>query len=176
MLIHRITFAIFLFPVLAIAQKTMEGSVVEGVGRKPLAFANVFISNSTKGQNTDENGRFKFTDVPPGAIDLVITYVGYETFTLRLNADTLKRPLIAIMIPKANELQEVTIKRLRNGFEEYFPLFRDNFIGKTGFSEACKFKNAKALWFSMNDDDTELSVHAEEPLVVENKSLGYLIN
>lgn len=154
----------------------IEGRVVDGTDRRPLALANVFISNSTNGQTTDEQGRFRLTAVPSGVVNLVVTYVGYETFSLPVRTDTLRRPLEILLLPKATELQAVTIKRLRNGYQDYFPLFQEHFMGQTAFSKTCKLLNPKALWFSMSEDQTTLTVQADEPLLIENEALGYRVH
>ncbi|WP_238808090.1 carboxypeptidase-like regulatory domain-containing protein [Emticicia aquatica] len=175
--IQRIVFLITIvfFPILTFSQRNIEGKVIGGDDRKALQFANVFISNSTKGQQTDEKGKFKLVNVPSGVLDLVISYIGYETLSIKIKADTLKKPLLILLSPDAIALQGITVKRLRNGFELYYPLFREYFIGKTEFSASCKLKNPKALWFSMNDDHSELTIKADEPLEIENKALGYII-
>ena len=167
--------SILCFPLLTFCQRSIEGKVVGGDDGKPLLFANVFISNSTKGQQTDDKGKFKLTNIPLGVQDLVISYVGYETLSIKIKADTLKNPLLILLKPNAIALQGVTVKRLRNGFEKYYPLFRDNFIGTTTFSESCILKNPKALWFSISDDESELTIKADEPLEIENRALGYTI-
>ena len=163
------------FPLVVFSQSTIQGRVISGDDQKPLVFANVFISNTTKGQQTDEQGKFKLTQVPSGVIDLIVSYIGYETFSLQFRADTLKRPLLLVLAPNAIELEGVAIKRLKNGYEKYFPLFKDYFIGKTNFSKSCKLKNPKALWFMMSDDQTELIIRADELLEIENKALGFTI-
>lgn len=165
----------FCFPLYVFCQRTIEGRVIGADDRKPLLFANVFISNSTKGQQTDDKGKFKLSNVPSGVIDLVVSYVGYDTFSIKLKADTLKKPLLILLTPDAISLQGVTIKRMRNGFERFFPLFREHFLGKTAFSAHCKLKNPEALWFSLNNDESELTIGANEPLEIENKALGYVI-
>lgn len=166
---------IFCFSLPALCQINIEGRVVDANDKKPLLFANVFISNTTKGQQTDEKGRFKLTNVPSGTIDLVISYVGYKTFSLQLKADTLKKPLLIMLNADAIELQGVTVKRVKDGFKKYFYLFEEGFMGKTEFSKDCKLKNPKALNFSMDNNDSELVIRAEEPLIIENKALGYVV-
>lgn len=163
------------FPLLSFAQRNIEGRVISGEDRKPLSFANVFISNSTKGQQADDKGRFKLTNVPAGVLDLVVSFVGYETISIKIKADTLRKPLLIMLSPDAIALQGVTIKRLKNGFERYYPLFKEHFLGKTAFSEDCVLKNPKALWFSLSDDESELTINADEPLEIENRALGYTI-
>ncbi|MFY7909677.1 MAG: carboxypeptidase-like regulatory domain-containing protein [Emticicia sp.] len=163
------------FPLLSFAQRNIEGRVISGEDRKPLSFANVFISNSTKGQQADDKGRFKLTNVPAGVLDLVVSFVGYETISIKVKADTLRKPLLIMLSPDAIALQGVTVKRLKNGFERYYPLFKEHFLGKTLFSESCVLKNPKALWFSLSDDESELTINADEPLEIENRALGYTI-
>lgn len=166
---------LLVFPLVGFGQLNMEGRVIDASDKKPLVFANVFISNTTKGQQTDEKGRFKLTNVPSGTIDLVISYVGYVTFSMQLKTDTLKRPLLILLTADAIELQGVTIKRIKDGYKKYAHIFQEGFMGSTAFSKACKLKNPKALTFSMNHDDSQLIIRADEPLVIENKELGYTI-
>ncbi len=166
---------IFYSSISGICQHTIEGRVIDAADKKPLIFANVFISNTTKGQQTDDKGRFKITNAPSGTIDLVISYIGYETFSLQLKADTLKKPLLIILNANSIELQAITIKRIKDGFKRYFYVFEEGFMGKTTFSKECKLKNPKALTFTMSNDDSELIIRADEPLEIENKALGYVI-
>lgn len=163
------------FPLFVFSQRNIEGKVLGADDRKPLIFANVFISNSTKSQQTDDKGHFKLMNVPAGVLDLVVSYVGYEKLSIRIKADTLRKPLLILLSPDAVALQGVTIKRLRLGFEKYGQLFLDNFMGRTEFSKSCFLKNPKALWFSLNDDESELTIRADEPLIIENDALGYII-
>lgn len=162
-------------PSLSFCQRNIEGRVISGDDRKPLSFANVFISNSTKGQQADDKGRFKLTNVPAGVLDLVVSFIGYETISIKIKADTLRKPLLIMLSPDAIALQGVTVKRLRNGFERYYPLFKEHFLGRTAFSESCILKNPKALWFSLSDDESELTIKANEALEIENRALGYTI-
>jgi hypothetical protein len=159
----------------SLAQINIEGRVVDAADKKPLSFANVFISNTTKGQHTDDKGRFKLTNVPSGTIDLIISYVGYQTFSLQLKVDTLKRPLLIMLNTDAIELQGVTVKIIKDGYKKYFHVFQEGFMGVTEFSKECKLKNPGVLTFRMNHDDTELIIRADEPLEIENKVLGYVV-
>ncbi len=56
---------------------TATGTVVNPDG-KPLAGTSVILRGSTMGTTTDENGKFKLTDVPQNG-ELVFSYIGYET-------------------------------------------------------------------------------------------------
>jgi hypothetical protein len=157
------------------AQSTIQGKVI-GAQNEPLPFAGVFVSNSTRGVAADANGRFVLDKVPSGVIELVGTYMGYENLVVRLKADTLRGLLVLRMKPQAKQLSEVTVKRLRNGFEQYYDQFLKHFLGQTPNARSCKLRNPKAIWFSLNDDNSVLTVRADEPLKIENKALGYEIS
>jgi hypothetical protein len=162
-------------PITLAAQTTISGKIIAATDKKPLLFASVFISNTTKGQQTDENGAFQLNDVPAGEIDLVVTYVGFKRYSKRLKVDTLTRPLLIVLYPDEINLSGVTIRELRYGFKEYYPLFLEHFIGKTNFSESCKLLNPKDLRFALSEDGNEVIITAAKPLMVENMALGYTV-
>ncbi|MFC7668000.1 carboxypeptidase-like regulatory domain-containing protein [Hymenobacter humi] len=69
---------LFLRPNLAQAQSSISGIVQDSVTRQPLAFASVFLANTTLGVTTTEQGTFEFPRVPAGTYDVVGSYVGYR--------------------------------------------------------------------------------------------------
>lgn len=62
---------------------SIEGTVRNEAGMVVKA-ATVIVKGTSKGTATDENGKFKFADVPIGST-LVITHISYETFTMDVN-------------------------------------------------------------------------------------------
>ncbi|MEJ7659988.1 MAG: carboxypeptidase-like regulatory domain-containing protein [Hymenobacter sp.] len=52
--------------------------VLDSATRQPLAFASVFLANTTLGATTTEQGEFVFSKVPAGSYDIVGSYVGYN--------------------------------------------------------------------------------------------------
>ena len=58
----------------------IEGTVVDADTKEPIAKCEV-ISSSHGTKFTDENGRFNFTDVEPGSIELTYKATGYENIT-----------------------------------------------------------------------------------------------
>ncbi len=157
------------------AQFKLVGQVQETTSRKNIPFANVFFANTTKGTQSDENGNFAIVIEKAGVYDLVVSFIGYETLSFQVKVDTLKSKLVILLNPKINELQAINIRRMKNGFEQYYELFKDNFIGKTNFSKTCKLKNPRSIWFVEDQDAAQVQVNAEDVLVVENKALGYVI-
>ncbi len=64
----------------AIAQNgTIRGNVYDKDSGEPVIYCNVLISGTGKGATTDLDGFFTITDVAPGDITLVSTYIGYDS-------------------------------------------------------------------------------------------------
>ena len=65
----------FIIPVFALAQTgDIEGTVYQRSTEKPLAGADVHITETDQRQKTDENGIFRFTELPEGTYTFVVTH------------------------------------------------------------------------------------------------------
>ena len=67
------------------AQGTVTGRILDGDSGEPLPGVNAMIEGTTIGSITDLEGQFTITNVPTGGRSLVLSYVGYETVTQRIN-------------------------------------------------------------------------------------------
>jgi Carboxypeptidase regulatory-like domain len=63
-------------------QQTLRGQVFDAVAQKALAGATVLLEGSTSGTSTDENGKFRFENLPVGRYRLRISFVGYDTLVV----------------------------------------------------------------------------------------------
>ncbi len=172
----RITFAVLFFlgqPVWA--QLTIRGQVVGGKDQQPLPFANVFLSNTTKGVLTDEAGSFTLVNVPAGKFDLIVSYIGFAT--LKTTIQTQEQKTYRFVLKQLdNQLNGVTVKaRRRQGpdWNRQLALFTDNFIGRSENSIQCRLLNPEVL--SFQETTEALTVSAQEPLLIDNQALGYRI-
>ena len=69
----------FLFPFVALAQNGLITGRVTIAGTKtPVAQANVFLSNTTAGSATDNDGNYALRNLRPGEYTFVVSIVGYE--------------------------------------------------------------------------------------------------
>lgn len=62
-------------------QPTLSGRITDK-NNTSIPFTNVFLKNTSYGTTTDKTGRFRLTSVP-GTYTLVISSVGYATYTHR---------------------------------------------------------------------------------------------
>ncbi|MFD1142382.1 carboxypeptidase-like regulatory domain-containing protein [Larkinella insperata] len=156
-----------------LAQPSLQGVVVSGDNGEPLPSANVFLANTTKGTVTDNSGKFRITQLPPGRFDLVVSYVGFETLVIPIHTDSLKYYRI-LLTPSANQLAEVKIKARRDpDWEQNLAFFRKNFIGQSVNAARCRLLNPEVLWFDDDRANLRLTAGAREPLLIENQALGY---
>ena len=157
------------------AQFTLKGRVVNDVDEQPVPFCSVFLANTTKGTSADENGNFVLPNLPPGRFDLVVSSVGFETVALPLNTNQPASLLIRVR-PSATQLAEVQVRANRDPeWLEHLDLFIKNFIGTSANAQNCKILNQNTLWFDDNRATMRLVGGAKEPLMIENKALGYRI-
>lgn len=157
------------------AQITIRGQVQNGANQEVLPFANVFLSGTTKGTMTDQDGSFTLLNVPPGKFDLIVSYIGFATLKTTIQTQEQKQYRF-ILKPLANHLAGVTItarRRRDSDWAEQLNLFTDFFIGRSQNARYCQLLNPEVLSFSRRSDTLRAS--AQEPLLVENRALGYRI-
>ena len=103
----------------ASAQNASIVGTVTDADKQPLLGVNVFLSNSQKGAQTNENGRFEISNISSGELTLTVSYVGFKTqeITTTITSNETKE-LPTIILYEGNEiLQEVVVNgERRNKF------------------------------------------------------------
>jgi hypothetical protein len=170
---------LFIFLVMGIitsAQVSLKGKVLSADTRQPVVAANVYLSSTSVGTITDAKGEFLIPRFPAGRFDLVVSFIGYETYKLELRSDQLPGQLEIVLQPKTNELKEVIVESYdKDGWEKYGKIFTDNFIGTASFSQDCKLINADAVHFKFEKKRNIIKATADEQLIIENHALGYIL-
>ena len=59
---------------------TLEGEVLDGSNKSPLAFANVILEGTSLGSASDNEGRFRIENIEAGTYTIFASYMGYSTF------------------------------------------------------------------------------------------------
>ena len=159
---------------ITLAQTVISGKVIDADTKEPLSRASVFAQNTTRGTTTDSSGLFHLS-LEKGGYELVISYTGYTSKTIKIQG---KENLeLAIEMQKADNSLDLVIIRSSNevpdGWEKYGKFFLQHFIGSTPFSDSCILQNPQVLKFLYFKKSDRLKVLASEPLIIENKALGY---
>lgn len=97
-----------------LAQRTenasVRGNIFDRETAQPLAYATVQLKDTRFGANTDINGFFNISGVPPGEYELIATYLGYDAYSAKI---TLTRGAVAYqniyMSESGQDLGEVVI-------------------------------------------------------------------
>ena len=108
----------------------LEGKVLDIETKTPLIGVNIYIKSTQIGVTTDIDGNYKITNIPVGLINVVFSYISYESVT---KADVSIKPdrtvfLNIEMNPSAVELQDVVVT---NG---YFSELENKPASTTNFS------------------------------------------
>lgn len=162
-------------PLITLAQNgIITGKVTHQGSATPLPRASVFLSNSSVGSATGEDGTFTLSSVRPGQYTLVVTILGYEDYSttvlvgrepIRLNIEMVQKPMM---------LREVVISSAAD-WKKNYEAFRKEFIGTDDNAKYCIVTNPHILNITYNPTKQLLHADADQFLVVENKALGYRV-
>jgi CarboxypepD_reg-like domain len=155
-----------------------SGKVIDKESGQALTGASVFCQNTTLGTTTNAQGEFSLS-LAAGGYDLVVSYSGYETYSLRINNSTENiRSLLIELKQKDKSMEEVSItvtNEVKDGWEKYGGFFREQFLGMTINSSQCTIENPETLRFFFSKKKNRIKVTAKEDLRISNKALGYTI-
>lgn len=165
-----------LLPAISWAQATISGEVRDSVTRAPLAFASVFLANTTRGATTDEAGRFSLPGVPAGNYDVLVSYLGYRLSRQNVTVGTAPVTLQLRAVPLSQQLQGVVIRarKHRNKPEDY-QRFVELFLGNSVFSGQCRIRNPEGVRVDYDAQTNVLTAESDTYLQVDNAALGYRI-
>ena len=170
-----VVFLSFLLSLVANSQQSLRG-IVTDIENKPIPSASVFLNSTSIGTGTNEQGKFELA-VPAGKFDLIVSSVGYETFSQTIVAGSIPGFMTIKLKIKPQELEAVVIEpNEKNGWERWGHFFLESFIGTSALADQCRIKNSAAIKFRNSKKKNELTAYAMEPLIIENKALGYTIH
>jgi hypothetical protein len=153
---------------------TLTGTVTNAATGAPIADANVFIATSMNGTTTDAQGHYRLTGVPLGTLRLYVSFVGYEPQYRDLFIRSSGEHTYDFALEEAIvEVGEITVTSENKKWKRQLEKFIGLFIGETPNAEQTEIVNAEVLDFSGKGG--EFRAHASEPLIIENRALGYRI-
>ncbi len=101
---------------------TISGLLTDSLTRQPIPYATVALllkgaPQALNGTLTDNNGRFSFSGMSAGNYELVFSFIGYKTKTIRQVIISEGKPAVALgtvlLRPAVTRLQEVNVQTLR---------------------------------------------------------------
>lgn len=65
---------------------SIQGNILDGeLFNEPLLMATVSIENTSLSTHTNFHGKFEFDNLAPGAYNIIVEFLGYETIKLPVN-------------------------------------------------------------------------------------------
>jgi hypothetical protein len=168
---------ILFFVAESFAQGLITGTVTDAETKSPLEGASVFAQNTTVGTITKNDGSYKIY-LNKGGYELVISYTGYLTQTIKIEANG-NQVFDVAMKKEDKSMSEVVImatNEVTDGWEKYGQFFLDRFLGKTAFAKQTTLRNPEVLKFFYYKRSDRLKVLATEPLLIADSALGYDLN
>ncbi len=85
---------LFFLSITAFSQGTLQGTVVDD-NNEPLIGANIVFHGTGKGTIADKSGNFRLVNIPVGAYQLDISFIGYVTQTISIEIKDKKTTIIS---------------------------------------------------------------------------------
>jgi len=154
---------------------TLVGTVVDSTTGEPLEGVNVFIAGSTRGTATNAQGHFRLPNIPLGAQQLYVSFVGYGAESRDLNLREARVYQFEFELSEeVIEGEGVVVEAERDEkWQQRFNQFKKAFLGETPNAQETEIMNPEVL--SFDGGIGRLEAFAAEPLVIENHALGYRI-
>ena len=99
---------LFCLPLADVCAQVLKGTIY-GTDNQPLAFASVYVDQTTKGVTTDIKGRY-FFEIPSGKQLITFSFMGYESQTIEVSLTagvTLTKNIT--LVSNLNEIQTVEV-------------------------------------------------------------------
>ena len=166
---------LLLFPVAAFSQNSaVSGKVTVSGTQKPVARATIFLSNSSIGSASLDDGSFILSNVSPGQYTLIVKILGFEEYSKVILVGREPLRLEIGLVAKPFMLREVVIASPAD-WKKNYDIFRKEFIGSDLNAKNCVVMNPHILNITYNPTRRVLHADGDEFLVVENHALGYRV-
>jgi len=169
-----IILCIFLAPKFLLSQ-TYSGILIDVDSEIPLANANVFLSGTLTGTTTNKDGFFELNTNGNISVPIVFSFVGYTTRVLsfyELSSDSIVRLKMEVL-----EIEEINVLSNPGGWSRsrMLQVFKEEFLGTSENAQSCKIENGNDIYLYYNTDTKVLHANSRNPIVIENKMLGYRV-
>ncbi len=77
----------FVFHAVGANSGTLSGFVHDKSNGESLAFANIVLKGTTLGASSNTSGYYAITNIPPGSYPIVVSLLGYKTYTAEIAID-----------------------------------------------------------------------------------------
>ncbi|MCP3683826.1 MAG: GWxTD domain-containing protein [bacterium] len=157
---------------------TISGRITDSGTGEPLYLANVYLSNTTKGNASNREGEYAIFNIPFGNYKLIVSYVGHKPFEKIIRIDDNKVYEFDFTLePTIQRMSEVTVKgEYPKDWKKHYKIFKREFLGFSWNAEECEILNPLMIGFRYDKREEKLFAYADDIIEVENRALGYKLN
>jgi hypothetical protein len=134
----------------------------------------IYINNTKTGASSNASGYYQLKGVMPGVYEIIVSHIGYNMISKRVEVRSENINLDFVIIPKIKELHSITVTA-KDKREEWLTIFRQYFLGSSFASDKTRILNESAVLFEPGIVPGGMKAYSEQPLIIENKELGYRI-
>jgi len=167
---------IILFPLEnCYSQNQLTGKVFSAKDSTAIFGASIYFDGTSIGVSTNDQGYYAISFKENNS-SLIISSIGYEPVIINTkNLQTNKKLPIIYLKEKLEELNTVYLEtdpwtRLRK-----LGVFKKEFLGSSKSAQLCKIINEDAIELRYIPSSKTLVASSDEPLIIKNKYLGYLL-
>ena len=157
-------------------QQLLKARVVAASTKKPIAGASIYIDNSTIGSISDADGLVELKIPALQKIDLVVSSVGFISFHKTIDLSEVSSLHEIVLQEKMVDLQEVSIGGYElEGWGKWGEFFKRIVLGNAPFANQCRILNTSQIHFRNYKTSDKVVAFSDEPILVRNNALGYMI-
>lgn len=158
----------------ALSGQTVQAVVADRETKKVVPDVFIFLANSSIGSASNEQGIFELELRETKEIVLVFSHINYELLTLEVADANFLRDTFFLQVVEVELSEAVVVEKSKSRLRERrLKAFKKAFLGEDARDKYIQIKNPGALLFQQKKD--KLVAEAKEPLLIENRKLGYTI-
>ncbi|WP_419211401.1 TonB-dependent receptor [Maribacter sp. X9] len=120
------------------AQHSLQGTITNQETQEPLEQVSIYLPQLEKGTITNAEGFYEINDLPSGKFKIVISYMGFQTYSQTIDFAEATTQLSLELVPSAIEMEEVIVST------PFHKLQREN-VMKVERTSIKELKNAGAI-------------------------------
>ena len=173
---HLFSIVLVLLPLTIAAQVEFRGRVLDSTSKSGVPYATVFLTGTTVGVSTDDQGYFSLP-IPEGSYEVLVRILGYQPNIFRLATVDMQQEAYQIFLtPAYSELDFLDVEDQRDPvWFENLEIFKQYFLGTSINGKESRILNQIILRLDSDSDPQTLQVTAPDVLQIENSNLGYRI-
>jgi hypothetical protein len=174
--LYTVLFFSFSLSVHAQQRFSVVGRIIENnLDGAPIPFAHVYLNGTSFGTQADVNGRFVLKGIPQGIYKFSISMVGFKTSMKLTSIDSDLKNMVERLDENVMDLMEVRVKGQKDKvWNKSIRDFENEFLGRDISRSEIQILNREVIDVDYDQQKKVLTAKAEQPLMIENRNLGYL--